>query len=83
MQSITNKKHPKEEHVEEKTTNYFIVTFRSKNKELAISNLSRKVNSYIQRGWQPQGGVSIAAEVTKYSVSYIASQAMIKTENIK
>ena len=49
------------------------------NKEIYIAALSleKKVNDYIEKGWIPQGGVSVSRTSKSYCCTYTVAQAMI------
>lgn len=48
----------------------------------AIKRLEKKVTDEINKGWKPQGGISMLHTKvnSQYGIMYILSQAMIKEE---
>mgnify|MGYP003517378287 CR=1 FL=1 len=58
---------------------YAVIYKYDTNCGIAIYNLQKEINEYIEKGWIPQGGISIAMGVTNYeNKKYVVTQAMIK-----
>lgn len=43
-----------------------------------VNKLEEEVQEHLNKGWKPQGGVSIAIEKHGYEVTYTACQALVK-----
>ena len=60
---------------------YKILSVMGASEEEAVQRLERRVKSYIEEGWKPQGGVAFDIRPFSYAKDeFYALQAMIKEE---
>jgi len=64
----------------EKFTDYIVLNEFSDSISETCSELSIKVRQHIEKGWVPQGGVSISSCKHGYDEFYTLTQAMVKVE---
>ena len=57
---------------------YKIICAQVRYQSNATEELTEKVKKCIEKGWKPQGGVSIATTSIANTTYYIVCQAMIK-----
>jgi len=66
----------------EKFTDYIVLNEFSDSISETCSELSIKVRQHIEKGWVPQGGVSISISKHGFDDFYTVAQAMVKVEEV-
>ena len=70
-------------HHEQQPIDYVILTENDYSYYSACSDLTKKVQKYIQNGWIPQGGISISSREVGCLIDYTICQAMIKLKKME